>query len=383
MIAGNAARVDDVVFRVFPGAGIVRPRLPRGGRRNGWERFFGWGIGRRRPWYCRPSELGIRDFGFARSRAFCISGFLRSGYGFEWRRDCAVRILEQFARSVCGGQNGERAERGFRRPVVLNRSFARWEISAGMFLENLFAIVQSRMTATEIQGVLAIFGRTEALRKFDFHPGEKGSGGVPPLVRVGASGMNRDDPSGTLGAHRSAGGDAFRPSADGEQVRRGIRNRRNLGFGRSRRARPGSRFRKHASGEDRGTGTGTPGGFRNAVPSRRFGRRGVRVRRACRRCGISRVPPTFLIAGRNPVISGHELQVFQTSPLRALLIFVRLLSGMIFRGIRVFFPLRSGRGESRKAVRPFGNIFGSAQRRSLLSVPFDGHVPVLRVRLRF
>lgn len=92
---------------------------------------------------------------------------------------------------------------------------------------------------------------------------------------------------------------------------------------------------------------------------------------------MARVPPSRLIAGRNPVISGHEPKNLQTAPLRPLLILFRIRRGMIFRGVRVFFPLRFGSGKPVKTLRAPGDIFRRPERRSFLSVPLDGNVPVL------
>lgn len=96
-----------------------------------------------------------------------------------------------------------------------------------------------------------------------------------------------------------------------------------------------------------------------------------------------RVPPPFLIAGRNPVISGHGFQDFQTPPLRALRPFFRFGYGRFRRGVRVLFPLRPYGGKPLTDVRARRDLFRRAERRAFRGVPVDGDVSFFHLRQRF
>lgn len=98
---------------------------------------------------------------------------------------------------------------------------------------------------------------------------------------------------------------------------------------------------------------------------------------------FSRISPPFLIAGRNPVISGHAIEIFQTPPLCALRSFLRLGRDRFFIGVRILFPIRPHRGESLTGIRVCRDIFRRIERRAFRSVSGNGDVPLFRLRQRF
>lgn len=96
-----------------------------------------------------------------------------------------------------------------------------------------------------------------------------------------------------------------------------------------------------------------------------------------------RVPPPFLIAGRNPVISGHGIQDFQTPPLRALRLFFRIGYDRFRRGVRVLFPLRPHGRKPLTCVRARRDVFRRAERRAFRGVSGNGDLSFLHLRQRF
>lgn len=98
---------------------------------------------------------------------------------------------------------------------------------------------------------------------------------------------------------------------------------------------------------------------------------------------MARIPSPCLIAGRNPVISGHVLQNFQTSPLRTLWVFFRARYDRFFRRLRVLFSLRSYGRESGTSVRVRRNFFRGIELRAFRNVPRDGNLSFFNVRKRF
>lgn len=373
----HAARTYDLIFGILRRQDFLRSRFSR-------NRYVGKSRSRRafRHWYgrARHCRFGNLNGPFVRGSGFTFASGRKYGFrGFGFEEAVPQNGLENL-----GGRS--RSLGILDRSVFLSRPASGRKVFPRLFFEDVFPFVQSGRASFENQRILAVFRRKETLRRFYVDLGKIGSREIPPFLRNRNLGRQGEAPYRAFRRFGAAVGNREIESRNRDE------NDGVIGFESVsiEISEPEGRFDvrnvpvRESVGGTGGFGNGENRGirWRAAVPNRlRSG--SFRLRMTCRMSRMACVPPPFLIAGRNPVISGHAIQNFQTPPLRAVRVFLRAGRYRFFGRVRVLFPLRPYRGQLVTRVRARGNFFRRTERRAFRSVLGDGDLPLFRLRQRF